>query len=60
MKYYLSEATDVLKEVGSDRDGLSEAEAASRLERDGRNKPAEGRKKGRIAWPVSAKGGQHV
>ena len=44
MKHYLSETGDVLKEVGSSDSGLTAAEAASRLERDGKNKLAEAKK----------------
>lgn len=44
MKHYLSETGDVLKEVGSSASGLTAAEAASRLERDGKNKLAEAKK----------------
>ena len=44
MKHYLSETGDVLKEVGSSDSGLTAAEAASGLERDGKNKLAEAKK----------------
>lgn len=44
MKFYLESAEDVIREVGSSADGLSAAEAASRLEKNGKNKLAEGKK----------------
>lgn len=44
MKHYLCDAEEVLKEVGASPDGLSAEEAASRLEKNGRNKLAEGKK----------------
>ena len=44
MKYYLHNQDDVLKTLNSTKDGLSESEANSRLERDGKNKLAEGKK----------------
>ncbi len=44
MKYYLSEAEEVLREVGSTGNGISEAEAQKRLEENGPNKLAEGKK----------------
>jgi len=44
MKYYCSEVDDVLTETRSARDGLSVAEAATRLEENGKNKLAEGKK----------------
>ena len=44
MKHYLSETSQVLEEVSSSPDGLSAAEAASRLEKNGRNKLAEAKK----------------
>lgn len=44
MKHYLSEGSEVLKEVGSSEEGLSKEEAAARLERDGGNKLAETKK----------------
>lgn len=44
MKHYLSQASEVLKEVNSSEEGLTAAEAASRLERDGKNKLAEAKK----------------
>lgn len=37
MKYYCEDAAEVLSQVGSSEEGLSFAEAAKRLERDGRN-----------------------
>lgn len=44
MKYYLEESDQVLREVDSTAAGLNTAEAAKRLERDGKNKLAEGKK----------------
>lgn len=44
MKIYLSDTLDVLRAVESSADGLSSSEAASRLERNGRNKLVEGKK----------------
>ncbi len=44
MKYYLSTTEETLKAVGSTKEGLSEEEAAVRLERDGKNKLAESKK----------------
>ena len=44
MKHYLEESTAVLDEVQSGVDGLSEQEAAARLEKNGKNKLAEGKK----------------
>ena len=44
MKYYLHNQDDVLKTLNSTKDGLSESEANSRLERGGKNKLAEGKK----------------
>lgn len=44
MKYYLESTENVLKEVGSGENGLSEAEAARRLEANGKNKLAEKKK----------------
>ena len=44
MKHYLEESTAVLDEVQSGADGLSEQEAAARLEKNGKNKLAEGKK----------------
>ena len=38
MRYYCEEKEAALKELESSRDGLSEAEAAARLERDGKNR----------------------
>lgn len=38
--YYCKDKEKVLSELGSSREGLSESEAASRLERDGKNKLA--------------------
>ncbi|MFB0920903.1 MAG: HAD-IC family P-type ATPase, partial [Oscillospiraceae bacterium] len=44
MKYYCSEADNVLAEVKSTRAGLSSAEVEKRLEENGKNKLAEGKK----------------
>ncbi len=44
MKHYLHSSNEVLKHVASTLDGLSEAEASARLERDGKNKLKEGKK----------------
>ncbi len=38
MRYYCEEADKVLSEVGSGAEGLTEAEAASRLEKNGKNR----------------------
>ena len=44
MKHYLEESAAVLGEVQSTAEGLSEQEAAARLEKNGKNKLAEGKK----------------
>lgn len=44
MKYYLSEAEEVLKEVSSSENGLTEAEAKKRLSENGENKLVEAKK----------------
>ena len=44
MKYYCSEIDDVLVETKSSRGGLSSEEAEKRLEANGKNKLAEGKK----------------
>ena len=44
MKFYLESAEDVIREVGSSPDGISDAEAAARLEKNGKNKLDEGKK----------------
>ncbi len=44
MKEYLSSSVEVLESVSSSNDGLSAAEAQSRLEKNGKNKLAEGKK----------------
>ena len=44
MKEYLREAQDVIKEYESSESGLSSSEAAKRLEKNGKNKLAEGKK----------------
>ncbi|HOJ80145.1 MAG TPA: cation-transporting P-type ATPase, partial [Clostridiales bacterium] len=45
MKHYLEEVSDVLGSLGTDRNGISPEKAALLLERHGRNKLAESRKK---------------
>jgi Ca2+-transporting ATPase len=45
MKYYLKEKEEVIKELNSaPESGLTEADAAERLAKDGKNKLAEGKK----------------
>ena len=44
MKHYCADAEQVMKEVASTQSGLSPAEAARRLEANGKNKLAEGKK----------------
>ena len=44
MKEYQKNVDDVLSEVGSAHDGLTTAEASNRLEKNGKNKLAEGKK----------------
>ncbi len=44
MKYYLEQNEAVLKEVNSTENGLTSAEAASRLEKNGKNKLKEAEK----------------
>ncbi|MGN1316598.1 MAG: cation-translocating P-type ATPase [Acutalibacteraceae bacterium] len=44
MKYYLETAESVFKEVDSNEKGLTSAEAAARLEKNGKNKLAEAKK----------------
>ena len=44
-KYYLEEASEVLKQVNSTENGLSEAEAEKRLAENGKNKLKEAEKK---------------
>lgn len=48
MKEYLKEYSEVLGEINSADNGLTSAEAQSRLERDGKNKLAEGKKESLI------------
>ena len=48
MKEYLSSTADVIESVGSCADGLSAAEAAQRLEKNGKNKLVEGKKESLI------------
>ncbi len=48
MKLYLKETPAVLKEVNSTPEGLGTAEAAARLERNGKNKLVEGKKESLI------------
>ncbi len=45
MKHYCEDSEAVLKSVGSSKDGLTDAEAAARLERDGKNKLAAAKSK---------------
>ncbi len=45
MKYYSAEKDAVLKELGTSQTGLTSDEAAARLERNGKNKLVEGKKK---------------
>ncbi len=45
MKHYLQSAEEVFEHVSSTEQGLSEAEAAARLEKNGKNKLDEGKKK---------------
>lgn len=44
MKHYLSDTSSVLERLQSSENGLTNDEAAARLERDGKNKLAEGKK----------------
>ena len=44
MKYYLMPDNEVCREVGSQREGLSSAEAESRLAKNGANRLAEAEK----------------
>lgn len=44
MKYYCSEINDVLQDVESSFEGLSSSEVSERLEKNGKNKLAEGKK----------------
>ncbi|BCN31972.1 calcium-translocating P-type ATPase, PMCA-type [Anaeromicropila herbilytica] len=44
MKFYLDSTKDVLDELKTSEEGLKSKEASSRLERDGKNKLAEGKK----------------
>ena len=48
MKHYLEETSAVFAEVGTSEQGLSQAEAAARLEKNGKNKLAEGKKESLI------------
>ncbi len=48
MKEYLSSTEDVLKEVSSNSNGLSNTEAEKRLEKNGKNKLEEPKKDGVI------------
>ena len=45
MKYYLQKIEDVFKHIGSTADGLTSSEADARLEKNGKNKLEEGKKK---------------
>ena len=48
MKEYLRSSAEVLEEVATTTDGLSSDEAATRLEKNGKNKLAEGKKESLI------------
>ncbi len=48
MKHYLNDAKDVIKEVGSNVDGLSASEAEERLAKNGKNKLVEAKKESLI------------
>ena len=48
MKFYLEQVEEVLKTIESKADGLSVSEANKRLEKNGKNKLAEGKKDGLI------------
>ncbi len=48
MKEYLSESSEVLQKVQSSKEGLSEAEAKARLEKNGPNRLKEGKKESLI------------
>ena len=48
MKEYLKQTSEVLAEVNTTSDGLGSAEAAARLEKNGKNKLAEGKKESLI------------
>ena len=48
MKEYLKQSSAVLDDVASSADGLSSAESAARLEKNGKNKLAEGKKESLI------------
>ena len=43
MAYYLKESKDVLRELSTTENGLSSSEAASRLEKHGKNKLDQGK-----------------
>ena len=45
MKYYLESVENVFSKVGSSKEGLTSAEAQTRLERDGKNKLAQAKSK---------------
>ncbi|MGM9645346.1 MAG: cation-translocating P-type ATPase [Eubacteriales bacterium] len=48
MNFYSDEKEEVIAELGSDKGGLTSQEAAERLEKNGKNKLAEGKKKSLI------------
>ncbi len=48
MNFYSADKNEVLKKLGTTENGLSEAEAAKRLEENGKNKLKEGKKKSLI------------
>ena len=52
MKEYLSDIQEVLKAQGTTEKGLTTAEAKVRLEKNGPNKLAEGKKTPLIAAPI--------
>ena len=45
MKYYLQKIEDVFSHIGSNANGLASSEADARLEKYGKNKLQEGKKK---------------
>ena len=49
MKHYLKHANEVIKSIGSSADGLSTAEAADRLAKNGKNKLIEAKKESMIS-----------
>ncbi len=53
MKFYSSETQDVLKELDTTENGLTSSEAEARLEKNGKNKLVEGKKKSLFARFIS-------